>query len=106
MSLWKVLDLATAVLMERFYGNLLTEKLPRDAALRNAQTFVRELTVGQLRAEGWLTEEMVERLAAGNAKTKTWLEKIRQQPDDHRPFAHPYYWGAFILQGETGVLPE
>jgi CHAT domain-containing protein len=47
-----------------------------------------------------------ERTAAGDKKAKAWLEKRQQQPDDHRPFAHPYYWGAFILQGETGVLPE
>ncbi len=36
-SLWKVDDAATAVLMERFYANLWTKKLPKLEALRQAQ---------------------------------------------------------------------
>lgn len=37
MSLWKV-PVATAVLMDRFYSNLLDCRLVRDEALRHAQT--------------------------------------------------------------------
>ena len=36
-SLWKVDDLATADLMERFYRGLLVQHLPAPAALRQAQ---------------------------------------------------------------------
>jgi CHAT domain-containing protein len=105
MSLWKVHDLATAVLMERFYDNLLTHKLPRDEALHDAQRYTRDLTVAQLKNGGWLSEEMIERLAGGREKVKEELQQLAQQPVDHRPFEHPYYWGAFICQGDPQPLP-
>jgi CHAT domain-containing protein len=104
MSLWKVPDLATAFLMDRFYDNLLTRGLDRDLALSEAQRSTRDATVAQLRAE-WFTPTMIERLAAGDPNARSHLLKLAQQPDDHRPFAHPLYWGAFICQGDPSPLP-
>jgi CHAT domain-containing protein len=107
MSLWKVPDLATAVLMEEFYEKLLPpHKLPRDEALRAAQRYTRDLTVGQLTSDGWLSAETIERLAGGREKIKEELQQLAQQPQDHCPFAHPYYWGAFICQGDPRPLPD
>ena len=106
MSLWKVPDLATAVLMDQFYEQLLTHKLSRDEALRAAQRYTRDVTVGQLKSGGWLNTETIERLAGGREKSKEELQHLAQQPDEHRPFSHPYYWGAFILQGDPRPLPE
>jgi CHAT domain-containing protein len=103
MSLWKVPDLATAFLMERFYDNLLTRGLERDLALSQAQRATRDATVGQLKPE-WLTPEMIERLAASDAQARRRLEDLAAKPDDHRPFEHPAYWGAFICQGDTAPL--
>jgi CHAT domain-containing protein len=104
MSLWKVPDLATALLMDRFYDNLLTRGLDRDLALREAQRATREVTVGQLRAE-WLSPAMMERLGDGDPATRDHLGKLAQRPDDHRPFEDPLYWGAFICQGDSAPLP-
>lgn len=104
MSLWEVNDLATAVLMERFYDNLLTRPMPRDEALREAQAYTRDLTISALRAE-WLSPEMIERVAAGNAKVTERLQHLAAQPDAYRPFSHPYFWGAFICQGDPSPLP-
>ena len=104
MSLWNVDDLATAVLMERFYDNLLTRTMPRDEALHEALTYTRDRTIGTLRAE-WLSPEMIEQVAAGNAKVRERLQDLAAQPDDHRPFSHPYFWGAFICQGDPSPLP-
>jgi CHAT domain-containing protein len=104
MSLWKVPDLATAFLMDRFYDNLLTHGRDRDLALRQAQRATRDVTVGDLQAE-WLSDAMIDRLAAGNAETSRALRELAGQPDDHRPFAHPLYWGAFICQGDPSPLP-
>jgi CHAT domain-containing protein len=101
MSLWEVDDLATAILMERFYDNLLNwrnsrgQPFGRSEALQDAQFYTRDVTVGQIR-DHWLNAEMIERLSAGN---------LARQPDSYRPFAHPYYWGAFICQGDPNPLP-
>jgi tetratricopeptide (TPR) repeat protein/CHAT domain-containing protein len=104
MSLWKVPDLATAFLMDRFYDNLLTRGLDRDLALSQAQRATRDVTVAELRGE-WLTPAMIEQLAAGNGDARRRLQELAQKPDDHRPFAPPLYWGAFICQGDPAPLP-
>ena len=103
MSLWKVPDLATAFLMDRFYDHLLTRGLDRDLALSQAQRATRDATVGQLKQD-WLTPTMIERLAAGDAAARRRLEALSAKPDAHRPFEHPVYWGAFICQGDTAPL--
>jgi len=59
-SLWKVDDVATSLLMERFYRGMLVEKQPPAAALRAAQVAL------------W--------------KQARW--------------SSPYYWAAFLMQGE------
>jgi CHAT domain-containing protein/Tfp pilus assembly protein PilF len=59
-SLWKVDDFATAELMKRFYGGMLTGGHPAAAALRDAK-----------------------------------ISLFRQ-----RAWSSPYFWGAFIVQGE------
>jgi CHAT domain-containing protein len=105
MSLWKVPDLATAILMERLYEDLLQRRLPRSEALRDAQFHVRDLTVGEIRGR-WLSAETLERLAAGDTDTKQKLHDLAHSPDGHRPFADPYYWGAFICQGDPGPLED
>ncbi len=104
LSLWKVPDLITTFLMERFYDNLLTRGLDRDLALSEAQRCTRDATVAQLKAE-WLTPAMIERLAAGDANARRYLQQLAQKPDDHRPFADPFFWGAFICQGDPSPLP-
>jgi CHAT domain-containing protein len=65
VSLWQVDDRATAELMARFYRHLLAEGLEPAAALRAAQSSIRE---------------------------------------DVR-WTAPYYWAAFVLQGEWRRLP-
>jgi CHAT domain-containing protein len=104
MSLWKVPDLATAFLMDRFYDNLLSRGLDRDMALSQAQRSTREVTVGQLKQE-WLTPALIDQLAAGDVGTRRALQEMAGQPDGQRPFEHPFYWGAFICQGDTAPLP-
>ena len=104
MSLWKVPDLATAFLMDRLYDNLLTRGLDRDLALSEAQRSTRDATIGQLKAE-WLAPAMIERLAAGDAEGRRRLVELAAKPDEHRPFEAPFYWGAFICQGDPSPLP-
>jgi CHAT domain-containing protein len=103
MSLWKVPDLATALLMERFYENMLSRRLGRAESLHQAQLYTRGVTVGEIRSR-WLSPEMIDRLAAADAGARKHLQQLAGQPDDHRPFEHPFYWGAFICQGDPAPL--
>ena len=102
MTLWKVSDLATAILVDHFYERLL-DGTPKGKALRQAQHDLRTGELGELRPR-WLSEPMRESLAAGDAKRRRKLDELAAMPDDFRPFTHPYYWAAFILQGDDGVL--
>jgi hypothetical protein len=52
----------------------------------------------------WLTPAMIEQFAAGDTSARHNLQQLAQQPDDHRPFAHAFYWGPFICQGDTAPL--
>jgi CHAT domain-containing protein len=104
MSLWKVDDLATLILMERFYANVLKQQMPRDEALREAQLFTRQATVGQLR-QRWLLPRLIPILAADDPLIRADLERLAAFPDAYRPFELPYFWGAFISQGDPTPLP-
>jgi tetratricopeptide (TPR) repeat protein len=107
LSLWKVDDTATALLMQRFYANLLgrriglTQPLLKAEALAEAKGWLRGLTRDQV-------ANLAASLSAGEARSKG-AEKRKEAPpaltvtagpgNDH-PFAHPYYWAAFVLVGD------
>jgi CHAT domain-containing protein len=105
VSLWKVDDAATALLMTRFYENLLGQReglkapLGRAAALREAQQWLRTLPRAQ--AEG-----LTARLSGGELRGTVGAQKpaapaeATRAEKDERPYAHPYYWSAFILLGD------
>jgi CHAT domain-containing protein len=98
MSLWKVDDTATALLMRRFYEDLLGKRaglerlLPKAEALREAKAWLRGLTAEEAR-----------RLAADLPGGGRGTERARprdDRPAPARPFEHPHYWAAFILVGD------
>jgi len=68
-------DLATAVLMDRFYHNLLDRRLARDQSLREAQQSLRGCTVGQLRQDDWLDKEPA--LVNSSPYGDGWMIKLR-----------------------------
>jgi len=111
LSLWKVDDRATMLLMERFYRNLLgrydeprslptTEfppgtPLPRAEALREAKLWLSSLTDDQVEqlVPDWLRSRQRGSGTDGRATEERLIG---------RPFADPRYWAAFILLGDPG----
>ena len=101
LSLWKVDDTATTLLMTRFYANVLgardglSSPLSKAEALREAQAWLRGLE-----------QDAAERLIKtdGERGKKVALppvtRRLNRDISKEKPFSHPYYWAAFIIFGE------
>jgi hypothetical protein len=107
LSLWKVDDTATSLLMSRFYENLLGKRerlvqpMPKSEALAEAKNWLHELTFDDAIK---LAADLSGSISRG--KGEDALELVVPKTDaatpssDDRPFAHPRYWAAFILIGD------
>jgi CHAT domain-containing protein len=103
LSRWKVDDAATALLMARFYRNLLgkrdgTRPMPRARALQEAKRWLRGLSRAEAQKRLAALVEGVPRGERGPVRPP--LPTRRPGAEDDRPFAHPYYWAAFVLIGD------
>lgn len=126
-SLWQVDDLATALLMAKFYDLHLDQGVAPPAALKRAQAWLREATKAQVMAYGKaaaikgkldaqkfaeLEREIKGRPRSADTRAGVLWNLIhvnlangatrkptdRQRPEP-RPFAHPFYWGGFVYTG-------
>ncbi len=108
LSLWKVDDSATTLLMERFYQNLLGKRpglekpMGKAAALAEAKNWLRNLSSDEALN---LAAEMTKGVVRGKGQVALPVVAI-PKPDDpataktFKPFDHPKYWAAFILIGD------
>ena len=101
MSLWSVPDKVTALLMNRFFDNL-KAGMKRNEALKKAQNFIRNAKVKDLvkldKQDDLATQAIKDSLNKSNNNILTEKDLEKQ------PFSHPYYWGAWICQGDTQPL--
>jgi tetratricopeptide (TPR) repeat protein len=110
LSRWKVDDTATALLMVRFYENLLgkrndlSQPLPRAEALAEAKRWLRELPHQEA---GRLTAELTGGVLGGTTRQRGKVVKLNPAGKKavkllvgERPFAHPFFWAAFVLVGD------
>ena len=107
LSLWKVDDTATALLMQRFYANLLGRRARahRSDAQGRGPPRGEGLAAGLRRAEVLaLTAELsggVERGKGAKARQPAELAAaIPAGGDNDRPYASPHFWAAFVLAGD------
>jgi CHAT domain-containing protein len=107
LSLWKVDDTATALLMQRFYANLLGRRaglsapMPKAEALREAKAWLRGLRRSEVLA---LTAEQSGGIERGKGtKARQSAEAAATVPsggDNDRPYEPPHFWAAFVLAGD------
>jgi CHAT domain-containing protein/tetratricopeptide (TPR) repeat protein len=104
LSLWQVDDVATALLMDRFYANLLGQRdglkqsLGKAEALAEAKVWLRTLS----RAEAVkLAAKVTGGVERGKGRPALPQAPVVPETDkDEPPYAHPYYWAAFVLVGD------
>jgi CHAT domain-containing protein len=85
-TLWSVNDVASSLLMRHFYERLLRDELPPDAALREAQVWLRNVTVAELS-----NSETDPRLA------RRW--RLLADTPQETPYASPFFWAGYVLVG-------
>ena len=85
MSLWKVDDTATQLLMTQFYKNLLSG-MGKYEALTAAQKYLRELKV-EVKSEKTAFQQIMD---GKDGKKEPGSRTVRK-------YANPYYWAAFVL---------
>ena len=107
LSLWKVDDIATALLMQRFYSNMLgasgarSRPMPKAEALREAKAWLRGLSRAEV-----LT--LVAKLSGGISRGKDAearppaeaLSSGLDRNENDRPYDSPHFWAAFVLSGD------
>jgi CHAT domain-containing protein len=102
LSLWKVDDRSTALLMQRFYANLLgarpglSQPMPKALALAEAKTWLRSLDADEASSELDALERGGQRPRPKPSGTAAPAAKGAVM----RPYDHPYYWAAFVLVGD------
>jgi CHAT domain-containing protein/tetratricopeptide (TPR) repeat protein len=104
MSLWKVDDLATAILMDAFYEELFDLGVSRVAALRRARERLRfQATAAWIRE--WYAHARLVAEAGTDADLERDVTALAVGDPSRLPFQSPSYWAAFILAGDRGPLP-
>jgi tetratricopeptide (TPR) repeat protein len=106
LSLWKVDDKATSLLMTRFYQNMLgkraglSKSIPKAEALQEAKKWLRSLTMDQVDGELAALERGEVRPLAREKGASAREEAPASKSGTIKPYEHPHFWAAFVLVGD------
>jgi CHAT domain-containing protein/tetratricopeptide (TPR) repeat protein len=106
LSLWRVDDKATSLLMARFYQNLLGQRpglskpMLKALALHEAKEWLRNLTQDEVGNELAALDRGPERPLVKPSRPAAGEASSSSKPLGVRTYSHPYYWAAFILIGD------
>lgn len=93
-SLWLANDFATMILMNSLYYAYIKKSMKPYIALHYAKTYLRNITVGQIKKSGYI-EYALKNLEMNN-NTKNALNDLCSRNDNYKPFKNEIYWGGFI----------
>ena len=97
LSLWKVDDQATALLLDRFYRNMVENKMTKVTALKESKEWLKNLNVKEATDR---LASLTEGVSRGSKTGREVVDVVAQEKaDTTRPFAHPKFWAGFILIG-------
>lgn len=90
--LWEADDFGTAVFMDAFYYQYAVKHVSPPIALNLAKTYMRNVTIGDLRNKHWF--DQIRMMDSDEKILKTILE-YEKLDDELRPFKSEAYWGGF-----------
>jgi tetratricopeptide (TPR) repeat protein len=91
-TLWEIPVYASVILIERFIDNL-ESYMGKAAALKEAQMYLRDIDVATL-----------DLMPVGKIALAELHGTNYDLDDSFQPFSHPYFWAAWICQGDTGAM--
>ena len=92
-SLWSVNDLATAIFMDAFYAYYADGENEPPMALRKAQEYLRNVTIEELRTQGWFRGNTYQLLDDDSQK---FMESLEGKNGRWKPFRKEEFWGGFV----------
>jgi CHAT domain-containing protein len=95
-SVWAVNDVASALLMRRFYRQLVNGQKDHPTALHDAQMWLKNATAHEL-TDFW--EEPYKLSKDNEDENAEQLWRMFKAHPDAVPFSDPYFWAGFILVG-------
>ena len=97
-TLWPVDDLASALLIGRFYRFWRSEGQLPAQALRSAQNWLRTATAAAISD---LLRPLKQVPGPVGALAATARAALFGKDPESRPFAHPEFWAAFVVAGQS-----
>lgn len=92
--IWQANDFSTPILMDAFYDARLNKGMEVPDALRYAKNYLRTVTIGELRRNGWFDLPDDDRI---QAEIRDSVNEMYHWNDREKPFTEEVFWGGFTV---------